>query len=235
MLDRFGRNDHRPCAVSYSLANPPIAGAFLTSSYSTNTTAYASIRAATGGDCRATLALPMPSSHDLRAAGAHNGPRSRTHAVTKPAHSSMRERARMQVSTRPSQRTCLSPEARPWPTAGLPACIGNRCSPPSPSIDRARLVLPQETCPGPAAASTKQGQPRTAWNSGARLPLATECGSRSTLLIPVRRGDRSSRPRLTRSELWAHGLEPRLTLNVQIRTVTCFGSEGRSRPSHHCF
>jgi hypothetical protein len=29
------------------------------------------------------------------------------------------------------------------------ACIGNRCSPPSPSIGRARLVLPQETCPGP--------------------------------------------------------------------------------------
>jgi hypothetical protein len=28
------------------------------------------------------------------------------------------------------------------------ACIGNRCSPPSPSIGGARLVLPQETCPG---------------------------------------------------------------------------------------
>ena len=55
------------------------------------------------------------------------------------------------------------------------------------------------------------------------------------LLIPVRRGDRSSRPRLTRSRLWAQGLEPRLTLNVQIRTVTSFGSEGRGRPSHHCF
>ena len=34
------------------------------------------------------------------------------------------------------------------------ACIGNRCSRPSPSFGRARLVLPQERAPAPAAAST---------------------------------------------------------------------------------
>ncbi len=66
--------------------------------------------------------------------------------VARPASRSSEGRHRRR--TPPGASLCIARSATVADGGPVRACIGNRCSPPSPSIGRARLVLPQETCPG---------------------------------------------------------------------------------------
>jgi len=98
--------------------------------------------------------------------------------------------------------------------------IGNRCSPPSPSVGRARLVLPQETCPALAAASTK-AQP-----SASPDPAPAHCRSGSRV---GRRGSgRLGAPAATRQKP-AAGL--RCDLGQSARRTLCRGLGSRACPT----
>jgi hypothetical protein len=95
------------------------------------------------------------------------------------------------------------------------ACIGKSCSPPSPSIGRTTLVLPQETCPGPRACCIHEAGAVSRANS---VPPGTSAPGRRAHGAAVEPSQ--SRGRRSRSTLWS-----RLTLILWLG----FGAKGSVR------